>query len=507
MDAARASSPSPRSHQRPLLKAVAAVLLAPPLLFAAALIWPLPAPPPPDVGNSRVIINARVVDVQNGVASAPTTVTVRNGTIIAIGNGPHDATLHVFDAGGRWLLPGFWDMHTHALQLSPQLQFPLMLANGITGTRDMMDCPQPTDPLIACVADKRRWSAQAIAGTLTAPRFVQVASFYFEDPALAPQDAVRRAREYAERGVDALKVYNRLRPDTYQRLAAEARQLHRPLVGHLPRAVALEEALQAGQHSFEHAHLFVRHCSGSAAAWRSGTLDGEDPTALAEHLVDSYAPARCKAAFALMQASGSAFVPTHVTREEDARAREPGFIDDPRLAYLDPLSRWAWRDDLQATVTRHPGQRGERALHAYFNHGLALTGAAHRAGVPVLVGTDTGLGGFRYHDELQLLHQAGLSQADVLRAATLHAAQHLRLQARHGSVEVGKAADLVLLDGNPLLDIGNSRRVHAVLLAGHLYDRPRLDALLAYSRAQARSPAVMARLLWGFVTSPVSAEL
>jgi len=141
MDAARALSPSPRSHQRPLLKAVAAVLLAPPLLFAAALIWPLPAPPPPDVGNSRVIINARVVDVQNGVASAPTTVTVRNGTIIAIGNGPHDATLHVFDAGGRWLLPGFWDMHTHALQLSPQLQFPLMLANGITGTRDMMDCP------------------------------------------------------------------------------------------------------------------------------------------------------------------------------------------------------------------------------------------------------------------------------------------------------------------------------------------------------------------------------
>jgi len=105
------------------------------------------------------------------------------------------------------------------------------------------------------------------------------------------------------------------------------------------------------------------------------------------------------------------------------------------------------------------------------------------------------------------LRQAGLSQADVLQAATLQAARHLQLQESHGSVEVGRAADLVLLDGDPLLDTGNTRRIHAVLLAGHLYDRPRLDALRAYAHAQARSPAVMARLLWGFITSPVSAEL
>ncbi|MDV3435208.1 amidohydrolase family protein [Stenotrophomonas sp. C2852] len=505
MDAARALSRSARRRRWPIV--LATLLLAPPLLFAAALLWPLSAPPLPEPGNSRVIVNVRVVDVAPGQVSEPTTVTVRSGTIIAIGETPRDTTLPVLDAGGRWLLPGFWDMHTHALQLSPQLQFPLMLANGITGTRDMMDCPQATDPLIACVADKRRWTTQAIAGQQVAPRFVQIASFYFEDPSLSPDAAAERARTYTARGIDALKVYNRLRADTYQRLANEAQQLRRPLVGHLPRAVPLESALQAGQRSFEHAHLFVRHCFENAAAWRGGTLDGEDPTALAERMVSGYQPALCEEAFGLIQASGAAFVPTHVTREEDARARDPAFVDDPRLAYLDPLSRWAWRDDLQATVARYPGRRGEDALKTYFEHGLALTGAAHRAGVNVLVGTDTGLGGLRYHDELQWLRQAGLSQADVLRAATLQAARHLQLQASHGSVEVGKAADLVLLDGNPLHDTANTRRVHAVLLAGHLYDRPRLDMLLVYARSQARSPAVMARLLWGFVTSPVSAEL
>lgn len=505
MEAARALSRSARPRR--WLKVLVALMLVPPVLFSAALLWPLSAPPLPEPGDSRVIVNARVVDVARGQVSEPTTVTVRNGTITAVGEAPRDTTLPVLDAGGRWLLPGFWDMHTHALQLSPQLQFPLMLANGITGTRDMMDCPQATDPLIACVADKRRWTAQAIAGQQVAPRFVQIASFYFEDPSLAPEAGAARARAYSARGIDALKVYNRLRADTYQRLATEAQQLRHPLVGHLPRAVPLQDALQAGQRSFEHAHLFVRHCSDNAAAWRSGTLDGEDPTVLAERTVTGYQSAVCDEAFDLMQASGAAFVPTHVTREEDARARDPAFVDDPRLAYMDPLSRWAWRDDLQAIVARYPGPRGETALKAYFEHGLALTGASHRAGVTVLVGTDTGLGGLRYHDELQWLRQAGLSQADVLRAATLQPARHLQLHASHGSVEVGKAADLVLLDGNPLHDIANTRRVHAVLLAGHLYDRPRLDALLAYARRQARSPAVMARLLWGFITSPVSAEL
>ncbi|KAF1013970.1 MAG: Adenine deaminase [Stenotrophomonas maltophilia] len=484
-----------------------ATLAVPPVLFTAALFWPLQAPPLPEVGNSRVILNARVLDVANGQAGEPTTVTIREGRITAIGEAIPDPALPVFDAGGRWLSPGFWDMHTHALQLSPQVQFPLMLANGITGTRDMMDCPQPTDPLIACVADKRRWTAQAIAGQQVAPRFVQVASFYFEDPSMQAGEAIRRAREYEARGIDALKVYNRLHADTYQQLAAEARRLQRPLVGHLPKAVPLQDALQAGQRSFEHAHLFVRHCFDNAAQWRESALDGEDPTVLAERMVAAYRSTACAEAFALMSASGAAFVPTHVTREEDAGARDPAFINDPRLAYLDPLSRWAWRDDLQATATRYPGSRGDAALQAYFAHGLALTGAAHRAGVPVLAGTDTGLGGFRYHDELQWLQRAGLGQADVLRAATLQAARHLQLQSLHGSVEVGKAADLVLLDGNPLQDIGNTRRIHAVLLAGHLYDRPRLDALLDHARAQARSPAVMARLLWGFLTSPVSAEL
>ncbi|MGE8210718.1 MAG: amidohydrolase family protein [Stenotrophomonas rhizophila] len=477
-------------------------------LCVLCLWWPSPSAPLPEAANSRLIVNARIIDVRLGSAGPPTHVLVEAGRIVQVGPAVKaGAGVPVFDAAGGYLLPGFWDMHTHAFQLSPQLHFPVSVANGITGTRDMMDCPQDRDSLIACVADKRRWTRLADTGRMTAPRFVEVASFYFEDPAMTPAQAASRAAFYRARGVDALKVYNKVAPATYLRLAAEARRLDMPLVGHLPKAVRLNDALQQGQHSFEHAHLLARHCFRDADHWRSGALDQLDPIELTERMVAGYDAAACQRGIDAMRAAGSWWVPTHVTREEDARATDPSFLDDPRLAYLDPLSRWAYKDDLAATAARYPGPRGHAALNRYFDHGLALTNAAYRAGVPVLVGTDTAIGGFRFHDEMALLVRAGLSPADVLRAATLDAARYAGKEHEHGSVEVGMLADLVLLDANPLEDIAHTRRIQAVFMGGRLHDRKHLDDLLAFARAQARSPAVAAKLVWGFLRSPVSAEL
>jgi imidazolonepropionase-like amidohydrolase len=200
-------------------------------------------------------------------------------------------------------------------------------------------------------------------------------------------------------------------------------------------------------------------------------------------------------------------VPTHVTREEDARATDPAFSGDDRFAYLDPLSRWAWRDDLSGTRSRYPLEAGSRALRAYFDHGLRLTGEAHAAGVGILVGTDTVLGGFRYHDEMAHLVRAGLTPAEVLRAATLDAARYAGEEFSSGSVTVGKRADLVLLDANPLEDIANTRRIRAVVQGGRLYDRGRIDALLAFVRDEAEAPHNWAKLLWGFARSSVRGEL
>lgn len=474
---------------------------------AALILWPAATAPRPDAADDRLIINVRVVDVAQGAAGNLTSVLIRDGRIAAIGPGIGGAGVPVLDARGGYLVPGFWDMHVHSFQLSPQLHFPLFVANGVTGVRDMMDCPGEADALIACLADKRRWSAEVAEGRMAAPRIIRVASFYFERPDMSPDEAARLARIYKERGIDELKVYNRISTATYARLAEEARRLNMPLVGHLPRAVSLNQAIASSQSSFEHAHLFTRHCFPQAEAWRRESMKAPDATAVVETMVNAHDGAACAAIFAAMRDAGAWFVPTHVTREEDARASDPAFAHDSRLAWLDPLSRWAYRDDLASTVGQYPGERGRRALEQYFELGLRLTGDAYRAGVPVLVGTDTALGGFRFHDEMALLVRAGLAPAEVLRAATLDAARYAGLEGEYGTVAVGKVADLVVLDADPLADIGNAKRIRAVLIGGRLYDRARLNALMAFVHQQARAPHNWAKLIWGFATSSVSSEL
>lgn len=486
---------------------VATVIGAILVVAVALVLWPASDAPLADPARSRLITGVRVVDVAAGTVGPPVSVEIRNGLIAAVAPGPGRTDLPRVDGRGAFLVPGFWDMHVHSFQASPQMHFPLWIANGVTSVRDMMDCPEQRDTLIACVADKRRWNAEVAAGRIAAPRIVEMASYYFENPELTPAEASARVRSYKTRGVNAIKVYNRLSRASYRAAAEEARSQGLRLVGHLPKAVDLAEAIDAGQVSFEHARIFPQHCFVRAEEWRRGALDDLSPTALTEMIVAGYEPTRCDVAFASLRRAGAWYVPTHVTREEDARAGDPAFAADPRLAYLDPLSRWAWNDDLAGTRARYPDRRGERALRRYFEHGLSLTGAAHRAGVGILVGTDTAIGGFRYHDEMAHLVRAGLTPADVLRAATIDAARYSGLAASSGSVTVGKRADLVLLDANPLDDIANTRRIRAVIQDGRLYDRDRLDELLAFVRDQASAIHNWVKLLWGFARSSVSSDL
>lgn len=476
-------------------------------VLVIALVWPAASAPLPDLRREYVISNVHVVDVESGTADALGSVTIRNGRIAAVDSAFPEQHLPVIDGQGGYLIPGLWDMHMHSFQLSPQMHLPLFVANGITSVRDMMGCPDQRDSLIACTSDKRHWNAAVEAGQLTSPRFVSLASYYFENPALAPAEVSQRARAAAAAGTDELKVYNRLSRAAYARVAEEARRNRMRLVGHLPKVISLDEALLAGQRSFEHAHLLPRHCFSRASEWRDGNLDTVPPTLLMEAFVAEYDPEVCRDAFASMKTAGAWLIPTHVTREEDAHAGDQNFINDERLAYLDPLSRWAYSDDLAGTRSRYPGERGERAVRRYFEHGLRLTGAAHAAGIPILVGTDTAIGGFRYHDELEHLVRAGLTPAEVLRAATINAARYAGLDHSSGSVKPGKRADLVLLDANPLSDVRNTRRIQAVMIEGRIYDRERLDELLRFTRRQAAQPDNWVKLLWGFARSSVASDL
>ena len=488
-------------------KAIGIAVLLPVLVFFALVLWPSGLPPAPDPETSRQIRNVRIVDVVTGSISEPQTVAIRNGRIAAIGNDVQQRGVPVLDGQGSYLLPGFWDMHIHSFQLSPQLHLPLWIAGGVTSARDMMDCPGEADTLIACHEDKQRWNRLIANGELASPRIAQIASFYLERSDMAPSEARRLVRAYRARGLDAIKVYNRLSHDAFLAAADEARLSQMKLVGHLPKAVALPQAIAAGQDSFEHGHVLPRHCFDKTSDWRAGRLDETDPVALTQMIIGGFNRTECEKMTRAMAAADAWLVPTHVTREEDARAADPAYLADPALDYLDPLSRWAFDDDRSASRAAFPGEEGRATIRAYFDHSLRLTGLAHANGVKVLVGTDSPIGGLRFHDELQHLVHAGMGPASVLKAATLDSARFAGEDHISGSVDIGKRADLILLRHNPLADISNTRSIAAVIQGGRLYDRQRLDALQQFVKDQAHAPHNWAKLLWGFARSSVSSEL
>ena len=490
------------------------VLAAAALLFAAGVLWPQPRLDAVRTRGPYAIAGVNVVDVRSGTVVPGRTVVIENGRIRTVGSGSPPPGVRVVDGRGRYLLPAFWDMHAHVFAVSPLLDLPLYIAYGVTNVRDMQGCPQPGDPFVACPEEKRRWTAEAVAGERVGPRVVASTSWMANGPGMVrrlkdvppyfdtatPDQARRFVRHFAGR-VDAIKVYDRLPREAYFVLVDEARRLKLDVVGHRPYAVSAIEAA-AHQKSIEHAR-FLLHESfpGSAALRRTPAGQWREDR---RRMLDEHDPRMAEAIFAAMRQHGTWYVPTHLTRWSDAYGDHPAVRQDPLLRYLHPLMKRQWLEDIDELVAEDPSPAAREAYRHFYRKGLELTGAAHRAGVRVLAGTDYIVAGADLHRELQHLSAAGLPPAAVLRAATLSPAEYFALDAHYGTVEEGKVADLVLLDANPLDDVRNTRRIHAVVFNGNLYDRPALDRISRHVEGQARSWTVACRMIWRFVKNPAA---
>lgn len=487
------------------------------VVFAVGVLWPdnrLEA-----VRDERpyAITDVAVIDVRGGAVVRRQTVLTGKGKIQAIGR-TGDITVaggtRVIDGRGKYLVPAFWDMHAHVYAVSPLLDLPLYIAYGVTNVRDMQGCPQEGDPFIACPEDKRRWTNEAVAGSRVGPRVVSSTSFMANGFGMAgrlktvpaffdtatPQQARAFVRHFAGR-VDAIKVYNGIPRDAYFALVAEARRLGLEVVGHRPYAVSAVEAA-ANQKSIEHARFILQESFAGSAELR--TRKGREWREDRRRMLDEHDPQLATAIFEAMREHGTWYVPTHLTRWSDAYADDAAVREDPLLRYLHPLMKLQWLEDLDALLAEDPSPAARRTHREFYRKGLELTGAAHRAGVKVLAGTDYIVAGADLHREMLQLAAAGLSPAEVLRTATLHPAQYFQLEQQYGTVETGKVADLVLLDANPLEDVRNTQRIQAVVLNGNFYDRAALDRIATHVERQARSWTVGCKIIWRFLKKPAN---
>lgn len=211
-----------------------------------------------------------------------------------------------------------------------------------------------------------------------------------------------------------------------------------------------------------------------------------------QRMAREYDAALCAPVFRLFAKNATYITPTHVTRRMEALAHDSIFTSDVRLRYIPIGQRMAWLADAR-TVAATDAEIGRAARGEFYTKGLSLTNAAYRAGVPVMLGTDANdsfvFPGSSVHDELGELVKAGLTPAEALRSATLAGAMFLGRTADFGAVRVGRVADLVLLDANPLENIEHVRRIAAVIFNGRLFERAALDSVLRAAEIAARPTA------------------
>lgn len=452
-----------------------------------------------------VFTDVTVIDVAEGVGVPGMTVVASGDRITKVDAAesvriPDDAT--VIDGSGKYLLPGLWDMHVHTSsdRITREVLYPLFVAHGVTGIRNMRaDCFESGDgacgPLDSSIYQAKARQRDVANGRLVGPRVV-AASAFANGPgpggvstvqgAATADDARAFVRLEGERGVDFVKVYDLVPREAYFALADEANRLGLPFAGHVPVAVRASEASDAGQRSIEHvgAGNVLEECSSREDELRRrvvAELGTEEPEMLplVLEMVESHDAEKCAALFDRFVDNGTWVTPTLMAqRTPDEAAAD--WREDSRLRYV-PREERALFAEIEAYADSLHGDTAAEAPYAHWVR--RVTGAMSRAGVPLLAGSDAGYPGIFWgsalHEELELLVAAGLTEAEALRAATLGPAQYLGATDSLGTVEAGKAADLVLLDANPLEDIANTRRIRAVVTRGRLFDRAALDALLA----------------------------
>lgn len=439
------------------------------------------------------ITNVHVVDVRAGVVDSNRTVLISGGRIAAV-TAADQATpapgTTVIDAAGAFLIPGLWDMHAHLRGngLPPWLAtdwlMPLALAHGVTGVRDMTsDCDGPAQGPV-CLAQMVEWQKRIESGELLGPRLMALSSFQINPPwryTVSEPEARGMVQALAGMGVPNLKIYDRLAPEAFVWFSDEASTLGLGVWGHVPLRMSALAASRAGLRSIEHARDLLFDCFPGAEAFRAAATSSTAPVDVMRRMVDEHDAGVCAAILAELATNGTWYVPTHVTRRRDAFARDSAFRDDPRARFVLPTIQAEFVRHLDRIVALDSAAKGATFLD-FYRQGLAITGAAHRAGVPIMVGSDAPdafvFPGSAVHDEMGELVAAGLSPAEALRAATWNGAVFLNVSDAYGSVESGKRADLVLLAANPLEDIGNTRRITALFFGGRHFDRSALDQLL-----------------------------
>ena len=438
-----------------------------------------------------VIENITLIDAKNGIRTNQT-VSIENGVIQSIGSAKLDMEdSQIIDGEGKYLIPGLWDAHVHLTfipEIDHETHFKLYLKNGVTSIRDTGAILSKLQPSLNFIEENPNTTPRLFyAGPLIdgadrvykgmEPGFPNL-SIGIDETSNIPEVVDGLVKE----GVTFLKSYEMLTRETYLELLKVAGQNGLRVTGHVPLSIDLEEAIEAGLGGMQHVRNMDLACAKDAdnlLGDRQVSLENEASiagSALRTHIhssqryyaIDNTDDERCLRIIMKLSEYGVFQTPTLTINTFDSRR----FYADPkwRETYQE-LPEAAENNWMQGSLKLANIDVTENAKK-FDAWSLSLVNKMHQEGVKIIAGTDTPIGyltpGYSLHKELELLSEAGLSNMDVLRSATITPAEFFGMENQMGTIEVGKLADLVILDKNPLMSISNTQSIHRVIVKGQI---------------------------------------
>lgn len=410
------------------------------------------------------ITHARVFDPGTMAVEEDQTVLVTKGRITAVGPSSKVAVpqgAKVLEAQGRFLMPGLWDMHVHIAQGADG---PLAIASGVTTVRDLANEESALNELTSAIE----------AGRDIGPRVLKAGFLDGRSPYSGPtrvfvdsEDEARKAIEqYAGKGFEQVKIYSSVKPELVPTLVRLAHEKGLRLSGHVPAFMTARQFVEAGADELQHINFIALNFLFDRV---QDTRTPARFTAVGEHAasIDLGSPA-VRDFLALLRERKVVVDPT-VSVFEDMFHNQPGRWNAGVSPILDRLPP-TWQRRLRSGSGGLPDvpKRPERYRDSY-NRLVELVGLLHRSGVRMVSGTDN-LSGLFLARELELYVAAGIPPKEVLRLATLGNAEVMKREKDYGRVLPGYVADLILVDGDPTLLIGELRKVRHVVRGDRLYE-------------------------------------
>jgi imidazolonepropionase-like amidohydrolase len=497
---------------RKILKLVLAAISVVLFLFIAAVFIPFSFIRFPERSYAGLAIeNINIVDLKNDTILWDQDVLVEGNRIQAIAPTAmrrEETEQKSINGAGKFLVPALWDMHVHLTKRSSDSAFAEFVVNGVMHVRDMRGAYTNRDHFASTPERIRAWNRKVIEQELLGPVVHSIPGFAIDGPNQmfdnAPEyfncsnseQAKKLIRYFQEQGVNLIKPYDNIPRAAFFTLMEEAKLAGIEVAGHKPVRVSTVEAADAGMKSMEHARFLISDSFAGASALRnSDNPKGRDNTSLRKQMLDEHDTLLLRRNLEALKRNNTYYCPTHLTRKADALAGDVFFR--ARYDHINPIFRFLSFEDLDATLQEDTTELGRKIYFDFYRKGLEISKTASEYGVRLLAGSDVPeLPGITLLEELQELSDAGLSNYEVIRTATLYPSEYFALDEKYGTLEAGKMADFIILSQNPIQDIANLKEIEGIVYQGVYLDRREIGILKDEIRSRNKGWLMSAKLIW-----------